>query len=102
MTHLDEPLRAAEDVARRAGIGPDRGEVLQDGHTLVVQLTEDLVARVVTDREGPRQGAAWFEREIAVAKFLAERGAPMVPVHTAIDPGPHEHGGYVMNFWKFV
>nr|WP_281375561.1 aminoglycoside phosphotransferase family protein [Haloferula luteola] len=69
---------------------------------MVVRLTDDLVARVVVDRNGPRQGMDWFSREIAVAQFLAERGAPVIPVHPLIPPGPHEHAGYVMNFWRFV
>ena len=41
-------------VASRYGVVSDRCQILQDGHTLVVRLTETLVARVVTDIDEPR------------------------------------------------
>jgi thiamine kinase-like enzyme len=80
----------------------DRCEVLQDGNTLVLRLSETLVARVVQDLDGPRQGMAWFARENAVAQHLARAGAPVIPMHAEIPPGPHEHSGYPINFWKYV
>lgn len=99
---LSLPIRAATETALAHGITPDCCEILQDGNTLVLRLSDSLVARVVTDLEGPRQGAEWFEREIEVARFLAENGAPVIPLHPGIPPGPHEHCGYRMNFWKYV
>jgi hypothetical protein len=100
--HLTLPIRAATETALAHGIAPDRCVILQDGNTLVLRLSETLVARVVTDLDGPRQGAEWFGREIAVAQFLAENGAPVIPVHPDIPPGPHERHGYPMNFWQYV
>lgn len=99
---VEMPLEAAVGIAREHGIFPDRREILQQGSTLVVRLTDSLVVRVVVDVEGPRQGLEWFGREIAVAGFLAERGAPVIPVHPDLPPGPYERDGYVLNFWKFV
>jgi hypothetical protein len=96
------PIRAASETATAHGLTPDRCEILQNGSTLVLRLSESLVARVVTDLDGPRQGGEWFEREIAVARFLAENGAPVIPVHPDIPPGPHERLGYQMNFWQYV
>ena len=102
MSDLDLPVRAAREIAIAHGVTPDRLEILQNGHTLVLRLTETLVARVVNDRDGPRQGTEWFKREIAVAEHLARHGAPVIPVHPDIPPGPHEHPGYPVNFWLFV
>lgn len=102
MTHLETPLQAAIEVAERSGIRADRREIIQAANTLVVRLTEDLVARVLIDQDGHRQGGEWFKREIVIARHLAERGAPVIPLHPEIDPGPHEHLGHTMNFWKFV
>jgi len=99
---LSLPIRAAEETALACGIAPDRCEILQDGNTLVLRLSETLVARVVTDLDSPRQGAEWFEREIAVARFLAENGAPVIPIHPDIPPDPQQHLGYRMNFWQYV
>lgn len=101
-TRLSLPVRAATETALAHGIAMDRCVVLQDGNTLVLRLSETLVARVVTDLDGPRQGAEWFVREIEVARFLAEHGAPVIPIHPDIPPGPHERHGYRMNFWQYV
>lgn len=101
-SHLELPLRAAVEVAGRYAVTVDRAVVLQDGHTLVVRLSDSLVARVVTDREGPRQGSAWFAREMAVARHLTEQRAPVITLHPALPPEPQEHLGYAMNFWQFV
>ena len=84
------------------GIVPDRCEILQNSSTLVVRLTQTLVARVVQDRDGPRQGTAWFARENAIAQHLTQHGAPVIPLHPGLPSGPHEHLGYPLNFWEFV
>jgi len=102
MSDLELPIRAATQTAIGHGVTPDRCEVLQDGSTLVVRLSETLVARVVTDRDGPRQGSGWFARETAVAQYLASRAAPVIPMHPELPPGPHEHLGFTLNFWEFV
>jgi hypothetical protein len=96
------PLRAAQEIALSHGITPDRCVILQNSSTLVVRLTETLVARVVQDRDGPRQGTEWFARENAIAKHLTAHGAPVIPMHSDLPPGPHEHLGYPLNFWEFV
>jgi hypothetical protein len=98
----ESAIRAAVGIASAHGIVADRCEVLQDGNTLVLRLTETLVARVVQDREGPRQGTAWFARENAVALHLARHGAPVIPLHPRIPPGPHFHLGYPVNFWSYA
>lgn len=102
MGDIESPLRAAVEVAERHGIRTDRREIIQDANTLVVRLSEDLVARVLTRHDDHRQGGAWFEREIVIARHLSKRGAPVIPLHPGIDPGPHQHRGHTMNFWTFV
>lgn len=94
--------RAATETAMAHGIIPDRCEILQNSSTLVLRLTESLVARVVQDTDGPRQGTEWFERENAIALHLTQAGAPVIPLHPDLPPGPHQHLGYPMNFWQFV
>lgn len=102
MSDLVLPIRAATETAITHGVVPDRCDILQNGSTLVLRLTETLVARVVQDLDGPRQGTAWFARENAVALHLACRGAPVIPLHPDLPPGPYEHLGYSLNFWQFV
>lgn len=96
------PLRAATETAIAHGITPDRCDILQNTSTLVVRLTDSLVARVVQDVDGPRQGTAWFARENAIALHMTQQGAPVIPLHPDLPPGPHEHLGYPLNFWQFV
>lgn len=102
MPASDLPTRAAIETAIAHGITPDRCVVLQDASTLVLRLTETLVARVVQDTSGPRQGTEWFARENALAAHLTQHGAPVIPLHADLPPGPHEHLGYPLNFWQFV
>ncbi|MCW0220107.1 MAG: aminoglycoside phosphotransferase family protein [Prosthecobacter sp.] len=102
MPSTDLPIRAATETALAHGIKPDRCDILQDGNTLVIRLTETLVARVVQDVDGPRQGTAWFARENAIAQHLSQQEAPVIPLHPDLPPGPHEHQGYPLNFWLFV
>ncbi len=102
MSDLDLPIRAATETAVAHGVSPDRCEILQNGSTLVLRLTETLVARVVQDLDGPRVGTEWFARENAVAEHLARHGATVIPLHPDVPPGPYEHLGYPLNFWQFV
>jgi hypothetical protein len=102
MPDLKPAARAAIEAVSAHGIKPDRCEILQDGSTLVLRLTETLVARVVQDRDGPRHGTDWFARENAMAQHLTRHGAPVIPLHPDLPAGPHEHLGYPMNFWEFV
>ena len=102
MRNPELPIRAAVETAAAHGITPDRCDILQNGSTLVLRLTETLVARVVQDRDGPRQGTEWFARENAIARHLTERGAPVIPLHPDLPPEPHEHLGFPLNFWEFV
>jgi thiamine kinase-like enzyme len=41
-------------------------------------------------------------RENAVAQYLAQQGAPVIPMHPELPPGPHVHLGHTLNFWQFV
>lgn len=102
MTETALPIRAATETAIAHGITPDRCDILQNSSTLVLRLTETLVARVVQDTSGPRQGTEWFARENAIAHHLTQHGAPVIPLHADLPQGPHEHLGYPMNFWQFV
>lgn len=102
MPSLDLPIRAAVETAAAHGISSDRCDILQNGSTLVLRLTDTLVARVVQDRDGPRRGSEWFARENAVAAHLSRLGAPVIPLHPSLPPGPHEHLGFSLNFWLFV
>jgi hypothetical protein len=96
------PYRAVWEVLRTHGITPDRCEVLQDGNTLVLRLSETLVVRVLQDLTGPRVGPDWFARETAIAAHLSQMGAPIIPLHPDLPAGPHLSDGHPLNCWQYV
>jgi Ser/Thr protein kinase RdoA (MazF antagonist) len=61
-----------------------------------------VVARVASATGAVRRGDAWLRREVAVASFLAERGAPVVAPARELPPGPHHHDGFVLSFWELA
>ncbi len=99
---MKPPIVAAQKIAIAHGIQPDRCEILQDGHTIVVRLTDSLVARIVTEPNGPRQGTSWFTRETSIAAHLSKYQAPVIPLFDDIPPVAHTEDGYTMNFWQYV
>jgi hypothetical protein len=61
-----------------------------------------VVARIAGITATVRAGDAWFAREVAVAGYLASRGAPAVAPSPELDPGPHHRDGLVLTFWQFT
>ncbi|MEA2383072.1 MAG: hypothetical protein QOH72_3043 [Solirubrobacteraceae bacterium] len=99
----DRALRAAVAVADARGLRFSAPTVLADGANLLVHLRPaPVVARVPTTVTVFRPGRAHPTREVAVAGFLAERGAPVVAPSAEVDPGPHEHDGLPVTFWELA
>jgi hypothetical protein len=95
---LQLPIQAATETAHAHGVPTDRCDILQDGHTLVLRLAETLVARVVTETDGPRQGLAWFARENSVAQHLTLHHAPIIPLHPDLCPALFARGHIFCGF----
>jgi hypothetical protein len=97
-------VAAAVAVVRAHGLSSDDPVVLSDAwHVLVHLRPLPIVARVSSDipfPAGPR--ADDVVRELAVAGHAARSGAPVVPPADEIDPGPHDHDGRVVTFWRFI
>jgi aminoglycoside phosphotransferase (APT) family kinase protein len=99
----DAALRAAVGAARAAGLRVRDPVVLADRSNLLVHLRPaPVVARVPLGTAAVRPGAAWLEREVAVARHLATQGAPVVAPSTDVDPGPHRHDGRPVTFWALA
>ncbi len=96
-------LAAALAVAAEHGLRCDDPRVMRDASNLLVLLRPaPVVARVTTITSTFRSGDAWLAREVAMAGWLAEAGAPVVPPSSELPPGPHEHDGLVLSFWTYV
>lgn len=96
-------VRAASELAIAQGWQFEQAIVLQDFSNVVIHLMPtSVVVRVAPTTAAYRQGDQWFGREVAVAKYLTHVGAPIIPVSSLIEPGPHVHLGLVLSFWQFV
>ena len=77
--------------------------ILRDQLNVFVHLRPaPVVARVAGTIARVRPGATWQRRELAIAGHLARVGAPVVAPSDELPPGPHEHDGHVISFWRYV
>jgi hypothetical protein len=95
---------AAVAVARTHGLTVRDPVVLSDGVNVVVHLRPaPVVARVATLTPLLRPDAARQpRRDLALATALAAAGAPVLSPSDLLPPGPHEHDGRTLSFWRFV
>ncbi|HWC81880.1 MAG TPA: aminoglycoside phosphotransferase family protein [Pseudonocardiaceae bacterium] len=97
-------VRAACAVAAEFGLGQVKPVLLRDRANLLVHLSPaPVVVRVATVTASVRPGvSANLARDVALATFLAESGAPAVPPSDLLPPGPHERDGHTMTFWRYL
>ncbi|MFC5149112.1 aminoglycoside phosphotransferase family protein [Streptomyces aureoversilis] len=103
-----ERAEHAVDLATRAGCGlglqPDEPRVLYNVFNVLVHLApHPVVVRVPSLAAGPlAEQAAKQRRELAVAGWLADRGAPVVGPSPLVPREPVEIDGRSLTFWEFV
>ena len=94
---------AAVAVARANGLTVSDPVILRDQLNVFIHLRPaPVVARVAGTIARVRPGATWQRRELAIAGHLARVGAPVVAPSDELPPGPHEHDGHVISFWRYV
>jgi Phosphotransferase enzyme family len=96
------PLEVALAVARAHGLPTERPRVVRDLTNLLVRLEPAPVVARVQLTLAPLRGLAWADAEMNAATFLALAGAPIAPPADDVDPGPHEHDGMLVTFWRYV
>ena len=88
-------------VARAHGLRVEAPVILRDQLNVLVHLRPaPVVARVAGTIAVVRPGTAWQARELSVTAHLARAGAPVVAPSDELPPGPHEHNGRVISFWR--
>lgn len=97
-------LAAAVALVQRLELSAREPAVLSNRGNLLVHFpAASLVARVATltawMRREPFQ---WLAREVAVARYVAGRGGPVVPPAQGVDPGPHWQDGFAISLWEHV
>jgi Ser/Thr protein kinase RdoA (MazF antagonist) len=97
-------LAAAVTLAERLGLSASEPDVLSNRGNLLVRFpAASLVARVATLTAWTRREPfRWLAREVAVARYVAGRGGPVVPPAQGVDPGPHWQDGFAISLWEHV
>jgi hypothetical protein len=99
----ERAFRTAMAAAESAGLPVGDPAVLHEGSSLLVHLRPaPVVVRVALRTAVVRHGDAWYAREVAVATYLADAGAPVVAPSAQVDPGPHARVGLTLSFWEHV
>jgi Ser/Thr protein kinase RdoA (MazF antagonist) len=95
---------AAVKVAAGLGIASTDPVVLADGANVIVHLQPSpVVAKVAASTTEVRpDSATWLQRELDVATFLTEAGAPVLPPSPEIAATTHVGDGHVMSFWRYL
>lgn len=102
MLTVTDAVECARQAADAAGLRVTDAEVLADGSNVLVHLRgADVVARVATVTALVRPGVRdWLARDVALARWLAERGAPVV---TPIDEaGPYDLAVTAVTLWRYL
>lgn len=91
-------LDAVRPITARYGIEIRSPAVLHDSnHTVIHLAPAPLVVKAITSPFS----TANPEREVRVARFLADHGAPVVPPSSLLPPGPHTRDGIRFTFWEY-
>lgn len=109
MVHMTEDLgtlralAAARAVALANSVACEDAVVVAARSNVLVHLRPaPVIARVMSGTAVLHDDVEkWLAREVAVGAFLGERGLA-VPPSDALPPGPFQHDGLWMTFWKFV
>ena len=98
---LDDDLATVKALAKDLGLGPVEPIILKLAHHTTIRLSpHPIVARVQSSE--PAERAAAMAREVALARHLAEMGAPTVAATIDPPPGPYVLGRAATSLWAYV
>ncbi|WP_424215971.1 phosphotransferase family protein (plasmid) [Streptomyces sp. BI20] len=99
-------LAAAVAAGRDLGLTVTEPEILHDLFSVVVHLAPaPVVARVPTVLAGSTDLDALAARqrdELAVVRWLADRGVPVVPPSPLVPPEPVRRDGFSLTLWQWT
>ncbi len=95
---------AAVSVAARLGVPCAEPTVLAAGANVIVHLSpSSLVAKVAASTAEVRaDAAAWLQRELDLARFLAGQGIPVMAPASGLPATVHRERGQAMSFWDYL
>lgn len=98
----EEAVAAAVAVARDHGVPVNDPRIVRDLTNVLVHFAPAPVIARVPLTLARLRSRAWFARELELASFLADQGAPVAPPAEEVEPGPHERDGFLVSFWRHV
>jgi aminoglycoside phosphotransferase (APT) family kinase protein len=97
---LSRARRAAQKVARRIGIAQANPIVLYRSRRVCILLpSSEIVARIAPADD---RNIAAENRELAVSRYLIERGAPVVGPSAIMSPEPYIEEGMLVSLWPHI
>jgi hypothetical protein len=103
VTYTQTRADAAVKVAASLGVQCSDPVALADGANVVVHLRPaPVVVKVAASTTAVRNAAAWLQRELDVARFLASRGAPVMTPSPEVPATVHHGDGQAMSFWQYL
>lgn len=97
---ISQAMEAASEVARSIGVKQVEQVLLHHSqHITVLWPSVDTVARIVVSTDDATER---LSRELAVARYLTEKGAPVGPPSAVLPAGPHFRDKFGMTLWQFV
>ena len=95
---------AAVKIAASLGVHGADPVILADGANVIVHLRPaPVVAKVAASTTAVRpDDAAWLQRELDVARFLAGRGIPVMTPSPEVPATVHHGDGKLMSFWRYL
>lgn len=94
-------IHAAQVIAEEHGAKRGLPVILRDTNHTIVHLTPQPIVAKVSVEKRFRQRSSSLEREVLVARLLAEAGAPVVRPTNTLPAGPHYINGVELTFWDF-
>jgi hypothetical protein len=89
-------------VAGDLGVDARHATILEDWNNTIIRLAPaQIVAKVGTSHFRDARLES-LERELAVAKHLASRNAPVVRPAEDVPAGPHQRHGLTLTLWQYV
>jgi Ser/Thr protein kinase RdoA (MazF antagonist) len=104
MSTPDSAVSAAVSAAAALGIHSAEPAVLADGANVIVHLRPaPAVAKVAASTAVIRGDvAAWLQRELDLAGFLAREGVPVLAPSPDAPAIVHRAEGHIMSFWRYL
>jgi hypothetical protein len=97
---ISQAMEAASEVAGSIGVKQVEQVLLHHSqHITVLWPAVDTVARIVVSTDDVTER---LSRELAVARYLTEKGAPVGPPSAVLPAGPHFRDKFGMTLWQFV